>query len=488
MSRSVLNQVVIAATLAGLISCSREGPSTVGPELGPDVHVLATAAAGTGRYILLFKSSALPPGLEKKVASMGGEIEVEIPEIGAAVVSSETRGFRSEAEKLEGLHTVMEDIVIPWVGPAEVVEGAAIADVFGNPPTSGDDDFFFDLQWGHDAVDSPEAWNEGHRGAGVRLAILDSGIDADHPDLAPNLNVALSTSFVPGEGFDVGPGFFFNHGSHVAGIAAAADNASGIIGVAPEAEIVAVKVLSQVTGRGSFSGVAAGIVYAAMIDADVINMSIGAMLARRGEVYDENTGELIAQVPARDIAGLVTFLTRATQFAHHHGTTIIASAGNAGVDGDKDKDRIHLLSDLPHVISVAATGPLGWAVDSSTDLDPPAFFTNFGRSVIDFGAPGGNVDFGLLASGATCTIVLTRPCWVFDLVFSTIAGGWGWAAGTSMAAPHVTGVAAIVIGQNGGSMHPAQVEAELRRLADRIGGGNTPFYGGGRADATNSVD
>ncbi len=83
---------------------------------------------------------------------------------------------------------------------------------------------------------------------------------------------------------------------------------------------------------------------------------------------------------------------------------------------------------------------------------------------------------------------MTVSCWVFDMVFSTIPGGWSWAAGTSMAAPHVSGVAAIIIGMNGGEMHPAAVEAALRASADDLGKpGNDDFYGAGRVNAGNAV-
>jgi subtilisin family serine protease len=89
--------------------------------------------------------------------------------------------------------------------PASTVAGPVVA-AYRNPPTSGDDDFFFDLQWGHDADDAPEAWDEGLCGAGTRVAVLDSGFDLDHPDLAPNIDLASSASFVAGEGLPAGHG------------------------------------------------------------------------------------------------------------------------------------------------------------------------------------------------------------------------------------------------------------------------------------------
>lgn len=451
----------------------------------------ATAAEGQERsYLVIAEAESLPAGLNQDMREAGGKVERTIPEIGVAVVSSKDADFKSKASGKDGVRAVVPNIQVSWIDPVER-QVASAAEV-GNPPNSGSADLLFDLQWGHDAVDAPEAWAAGAFGDNVRVAVLDDGIDSDHPDLAPNLNVALSTSFVPGETFEYvvdDPADPFSHGTHVSGTIAAAQNSLGTIGVAPQAELVMVKVLSSFTGSGSFEGVAAGIVYAADIDADVINMSLGAALPRRGFCEtDPNSGEEICTT-AREVAELVNMLGRATKYANKQGTTLIASAGNEANDGDKDKDLLHLPSDSPHVISISALGPLGWAVDPGTDLDVQAYYTNFGRSAIDFSGPGGNVDFGLLESGQVCTVVLTRPCYVFDLVFSTgSAGAYYWSAGTSMSAPHVSGVAAIIIGENGGSMKPSQVERDLRQSADDLGKrGKDALHGQGRVNAGNAV-
>jgi subtilisin family serine protease len=130
---------------------------------------------------------------------------------------------------------------------------------------------------------------------------------------------------------------------------------------------------------------------------------------------------------------------------------VIAPAGNYASDGDHTADFIHLPGDAQGVISISATAPIGWATaPETTFLDNLASYSNFGRSVIDFAAPGGDVQY---PGNENCTIAgLTRPCWVFDLVFSTGNNGWYWSAGTSMAAPHAAGVAALIIGANGGEM------------------------------------
>lgn len=437
------------------------------------VPTQARAQASPESYLILSKGKKLPKGLAKQIERAGGEITKQFDGIGLAVVESNQGNFKDKAAKLKGVGSVVPNLSVEWIDP---VDNISVED-FGNPPSSGDNDFYFDLQWGHDAVDAPEAWDAGMRGAGVRVAVLDTGFDIDHPDLVPNINFSLSKDFT-GEGLEYTLPDPFSHGTHTAGTVAAADNAFGTIGVAPEAELVLVKVLGD-AGSGSFADVIAGIMYAADVDADVINMSLGAALYKSG-VEGEYT--------AKEANELKNAISRAVQYAHKNGVTVIASAGNDANDGDHDRDLIHVPSDAPHAISISATAPRGWALDPGTFLDHPATYTNYGQSVIDFSAPGGD---GAYPGDEICTvgIVANVPCWVFDLVFSTGNGGWYWSGGTSMAAPHTAGVAALIIGDNGGDMKPAQVEAALRHLADDLGKpGNDDFYGLGAVDATDIVE
>jgi subtilisin family serine protease len=450
--------------------------------------IVAAQSEGTS-YLVIASSNRLPAGLAQQVEAAGGTITRTIPEIGIAVVESSNPDFTADASGIQGVSSVVPNVKLQWIEPT--YEEAVTVDT-GNPPFSGDDDFYFDLQWGHDAVDAPEAWDAGGRGAGARVAVLDTGFDLDHVDLAPNINYGLSANFVPGETLWYALPDPFSHGSHTAGTVAAADNGFGTIGVAPDAELVLVKVLGD-AGSGDFDWVISGIVYAANVDADVINMSLGAALSRHG-YYDEYEDRWVS---ADEVAELTTALGRATTYAHQQGVTVIASAGNDGNDGDHDKDLLHLPSDSPHVISVAATAPYGWAVDFTADLDEPAHYTNYGQSVIDFAAPGGDWDMAYDPAGWNICVVgpLARPCFVFDYVFSTgssldpTIASYYWGSGTSMAAPHVSGVAAIIIGENGGDLHPAQVEAALRQSADDLGKpGQDDFYGKGRVNAGNYME
>lgn len=456
-------------------ACART-PDATAPQAGP--QAARSPPRSSARYLVISSTETLPRGLARGIAAAGGTVVTSLPQIGVAIVTSSNPGFAARSARLSGVLSVVPDVRLRWIDPSPRAFGVPRAQ-YANPPTSGDDDVLFDVEWNMAAIGAPAAWNAGLRGAGVRVAILDDGIDPTHPDLAPNVNVALSTSFVEGEDVTEPPGFYFNHGTYVAGIIGAADNAFGMIGVAPEAELVAVKVLSDTSDSGTFDGIIQGIVYAADVHADVINMSLGAFVPRHGFVTEDGT-----RVNGAAVAGLYVIASRATTYAYQHGSTVVAAAGNESIDRDHDRDLLVLPADLPHVISVSATAPEGWGLDPSTNLDLPASYTNYGQSRIDLAAPGGDFD---LESEDTCTIgIVTIACVALDGVFGPSPGGWFWVAGTSASAPHVSGVAALIIGANGGSMAPSAVESALRASADDLGKpGKDDYYGYGRVSAGN---
>ncbi len=424
-------------------------------------------------FLVISKTNKLPKGLVKSMASVNGTVMNTISAIGLAVVSSDDPDFAVNAAKVNGVGAVVPNLTSQYLDPGRKME--SIDADYGNPPVSGDDDFFFDLQWGHDAIDAPEAWEAGYRGEGVRVGVLDTGFDLNHPDLVPNIS-DLSMDFT-GEGLQYTLPDPFSHGTHTAGTIAAADNAFGTIGVAPDAELVLIKVLKD-EGYGSLGDILNGIYYATSVGCDVINMSIGSTFYRSGDPE--------AGYTARDAAEYKNIYSRVITYAYQNGTTVITSAGNEATDYDHSADLIHMPSGAPHAISISATAPVGWAVNPSTNLDVFAQYSNYGQSAIDFAAPGGNYAY---PGSEFCTIGgITHYCYVFDFVFSTGNGTWYWSVGTSMAAPHATGVAAIIIGKNGGSMKPEKVKAALRASADDLGKpGNDDFYGQGRVNAFRAV-
>jgi subtilisin family serine protease len=422
------------------------------------------ATAEPQRYVVS-RNGALR-GLAAEVARRGDVLVHHVPEAGFAVVET-----RTPAAYGRFANVIARDLVVAWREPGEQVEFVADAE----PPVSGDDDFFFDLQWGHVPVGAVPAWDAGVRGADVRVAVLDGGFDTDHPDLAPNLNLDLSADFT-GEGLAYALPDTFSHGSHVAGTIAAADNGFGVIGVAPEAELVAVKVLGD-AGSGSFGDVMAGMVHAALVGADVANMSLGAALPQ-GAFCDED-----GCYPASEIAALKVAMQRVANFGTAAGTLYVVSAGNDSIDFDHTSGVLVLPAELAQVVTVSATAPVGWATDPlNADFDGLASYSNFGRSRITVSAPGGD---SMYPGNEGCLIAgLVRPCWVFDLVFSTGNAGWYWSAGTSMAAPHAAGVAALILSEHGGSgsMTAKQLESALvARAADLGQAGRDPAHGRGAA-------
>jgi len=339
-------------------------------------------------------------------------------------------------------------VSIEWVDPGATFE----LDQEANPPSQGDDEGLFWMQWGHDAVNAPEAWNAGVRGQGARVAVLDTGFDLAHPDLVPNINYALSVDFT-GEGLQYTLPDPFSHGTHTAGTIAAADNGFGTIGVAPDAELVLIKVLSD-EGYGSFYDIMAGIIYAADVGSDVISMSLG--------------GYVCKSLPGG--GKFLSALNRVVNYAGQQGSLVIASAGNDGYDLDHMQDCEHVPSDLSSVVSTSATAPEGWAYDMNPDLDLPAHYTNYGQSEIAFAAPGGDYDF-------------PYNYWWYDMVLSTGNNSWYWSAGTSMATPHAAGIAALIISE-GGNTSPAHVLSEMRKRADDLGKpGKDDYYGKGRVSS-----
>lgn len=308
-------------------------------------------------------------------------------------------------------------------------------------------------QWGLAYLRAPEAWSVS-RGRGVVVAVVDTGVDLTHPDLRGQL--------VPGVNL-VKPGRppqdDFGHGTHVAGIiAAATDNGIGVAGVAPDARVMPVKVLDN-QGSGTVAVIAAGIRYAADHGAKVINMSLGqqAGLDRVADATGENA----------ILAGALTY-------AWSKGAVLIGAAGNGSVPLCSEP------AASPYVLCVGALGPDGsrsWY--SQGDATMTQWFVT---------APGGSG----LATGPSIGVGSVDDAKIN--VLSTVGRGTGMdkrksgyvsAAGTSMAAPHVAGVAALLAARG---LTNAQIVARiLERAVDLGAPGTDPVYGSGAVDAKESV-
>ena len=461
-----MKQVLLWVVALGIVLIAISG---CGGPYGTDSSAETGASAPT---YLVVASGGLPVGFADRVAAAGGQVVRELGEVGIGLVAFHDEDAARGLAGTGDLTSVVPNVTLDWL-PGD---GAPLVVDFSSESLGDDETLVAGYQWSMLAIDAPGAWEAGFTGAGVKVAILDSGIDADHPDLAPNVNLADSRSFVPHEPWiDDNSG----HGTHVAGIVAAADNSYGTIGVAPGAEIIAVKVLTG-AGTGELAWIIRGILYAHEAGAHIINMSFGANLQRRGMV--DATGERV--ITASEVAEIVNALTRVINYVESNGTLVIASAGNESADTTGDKGVLRLPADAGNTISVSATGPIGWGEDPDTDLDQPAFYTNYGIA-IDLAAPGGNraPDPGDVS-----------PSWYYDLVFSTYprtAQGtprWAWMYGTSQAAPHVAGIAALIMEARGPGATPAVIEGILRRTADDLGKpGRDEWYGHGRVNAAAAV-
>ncbi|MGC4066994.1 MAG: S8 family serine peptidase [Polyangiaceae bacterium] len=325
----------------------------------------------------------------------------------------------------------------------------------------------FDDLWNLKKIGAPTAWDS-DQGEGVVVAVVDSGIDLAHADIESN--VWLNADEIPNNGLDDDANGFvddvhgwnfsyananplddYGHGTHVAGtIAAVANNGIGIVGVAPRARVMPVKALDS-TGRGSFDALANALIYAAQNGADVINNSWGCN----------------SSCPSNPV------VEDAVTFANGLGSVVVFAAGNSTQDIDQYSPQ-----NQPNVIVVSASGP-------SDELE---YFSNFGN--VDVAAPGGSPKAGppsfepfrsiLSLKSSTCSPKMCPS----DLL---VGDGYLRQAGTSMAAPHVAGLAALVLGRHP-TYSPEEVRQVIRHSADDVG---TPGFdtnmGHGRINAMKAV-
>ena len=315
--------------------------------------------------------------------------------------------------------------------------------------------------WNLQQIHAEDAWPTS-TGEGAVVAVVDSGVDLDQPDLAGQLVPGITTVGCPdgetycSDGDWVGPDGTADaedvHGTHVSGtIAAVADNGIGVAGVAPHAKIMPVKALDA--GTGTTEDIAAGIRWAVDHGADVINMSLGS-----SPPFDLLT-----------VAGLTPEWQEAVDYATDHGVLVVAAAGNSTWPFCSDP------ANVGGVLCVTATGP----------NELPAYYSNLGLNLSNLNndtvaAPGGNA---LTCDGdvwSTIPVGAESSCGT---------EGYDAMAGTSMATPAVSGVAALLYAQ---CRDRANVLAAIESTATVPLVGRTspltlPAYGRGIVDAAKAV-
>lgn len=242
--------------------------------------------------------------------------------------------------------------------------------------------------WGVQRIGAETAANRGFKGAGVKVGIIDSGIDYNHPDLKDNYKGGYNFIDNNSDPYD---NELNSHGTHVAGIIAAKDNGTGVVGVAPAASIYAIKVFGANGSGGEISTIVAAIEWAIENGMNVVNLSFGV---------DSMTAQLMPDVfrPLQEVCDL----------AYSKGIVLVAAAGNEG------RNTVSIPAAYNSVIAVTAT-------DQNNQR---AVFNNFMSAntgaELELAAPGTNIK-------------------------STVpGGGYALLSGTSQAAPHVTGAVAVV--------------------------------------------
>lgn len=451
----------------------------------PTLH----AAAPQNRFVMLFKNDQIPADAKTAIEAAGGRLVKTFPSAGIAIATSENPGFES---------------AFTFSTQVESVSSAR----FRSPPggsflpggvVTPADDFFARYQWNIRRVKADKAWTITRGSHRTTVAVIDTGVAWNHPDLTDNVvHAACFTSAgsctretapesCPCSPYpDLDP-----HGTAVASIVAASSGGGRMIGVGPGLAIASYNVFELVDPVGEFSFDDS--VWSAMFDAAergyrVMNISLGDVLDRS------------------DDATTIKAWMRVVREVLLKGVTIVASAGNDGLR--LGGQTIHIPSDLPGVISVGATGirpepayPLAGSFDVS------AFYSNFGRP-IDLVAPGGdfgsddpsNIPPNFFEFGVLIAFVLPGFNFTADtsplLGFTTIEPAPGcianascttdytWLIGTSFAAPHVAATAGLIVDRFP-YINNLFVSTILKGTAEHLG--DSTHFGSGMVDAYKAV-
>lgn len=473
--RSVRIAVLLAATVvAACSSPDKQSPVAPRSPTGPD-QVRTPRSDG---YIVVLKPassaslSRMRPGarLANLIAvddkARDGVVGDVIPKLNAFVVRGVTNADDLASADVEAVIPNYEaDIIDPVMASAGLVaEASGPLEPSGSNPSGA---FFFanNTQWGLKKSAANRVWAPSRGGAGTRACIIDSGIDAGHPEFAGK--ILMSTTFVANSaaGLDSNA-----HGTHVAGIVTNRGIGGG--SVAPDAMLMTAKVFAGNGGGGSTSAIANAVIWCTDNGADIINMSLG---------FTGGIPRTAANQP------LIDFMQAVVDYATSRGVVVITSAGNDAATMPSST-LIFLPAEANGATAVASTGPSSdltpfginavWSAPG-TEFEGISSFSNRGPAPsVDLSAPGGNRPFATWPVQGLILSVCSRQACGNPNVYVYFAG-------TSQAAPHVTGVAAIIRGRFPATPRStafrAKIESCLYRSVDNIG--STNIFGRGRVNA-----
>ncbi|WP_406418217.1 S8 family serine peptidase [Streptomyces sp. NBC_00873] len=415
--------------------------STDGPKLSYVVNTTPVHSTGVVRLA---------------IAEAGGTIVTSYDRIGVIVVHSSNPDFAKTIRNTPGVESAGATRTAPLKSVATTEEGstelltaeeaakAAAAAGPGQEPLEPN-------QWDMRAIQADEASKINDGSPSVTVGVIDTGVDDTHVDLKANFSREQSASCVGGVA-DTTDGAWrpqageSDHGTHVAGTIAAARNGIGVTGVAPGVKVAGIKVSEPGIGFFYTEAVVCGFVWAAEHGIEVTNNS-----------YYVDPWYFNCQDDP-DQKALLDALTRATKYAERKGVLNVAAAGNENYDLNSDSivdtsspndspsgtrtidphKCFDIPTQLPGVVTVSATGTQGFK----------SYYSSFGLGVADVSAPGGD----------RWQIPATPDA--NGRVLSTVVNGqYGYKQGTSMATPHVAGVAALLK-----STHPKATPAQLQEL------------------------
>jgi hypothetical protein len=382
-----------------------------------------SAARESQRFVVLYADGTSAKAGQQAVTAAGGTIRTENAAIGFAEVVSANPAFLKDVRAQDAVKAAARDRSFatsrPGMAPKYADErldtervmkrletGSRVKPTPGTDPLTG---YQWDMEMiGAQNEDGSPALEE--RGDGVLVGIIDTGIDGNHPDIAPNFSNALSRNFTVDMPDIDGPCEYVGcvdpanvdgdgHGTHVAGTVASPINAVGISGVAPEATLVNIRA-GQDSGYFFLGPTLDALTYAADIGIDVVNMSfyVDPWLYNCDSADDYVAGE-VSDADIAEQAFTRRLVSNALQYAHDRGVTLVAASGNEHADlaaaqrfdafspgptgGTQgrlvSKDCIDLPSEGPHVLNVSSVGPSGTKAD----------YSNYGLDEIDLAAPGG---------------------------------------------------------------------------------------------------